>query len=91
MFSMFFALIAAAALYSGTPWLLSFALTALFATIFPVLIVLLILGALHSAALAARVGMVHYISTHRDSVSRSLRYVFPSKLAWLPVGHYIRL
>ena len=45
MFSMLFALIAAAALFSGAPWLFSFALTALLATIFPVLIVLLVIGA----------------------------------------------
>ena len=45
MLSILFALVAAAALYSGAPWLFSFALTALLATIFPVLIVLLVIGA----------------------------------------------
>ena len=45
MFSMMFVLVAAAALYSGAPWLFSFALTALLATIFPALIVLLVIGA----------------------------------------------
>ena len=45
MFSMLFVLIAAAALFSGAPWLFSFALTALLVTIFPVLVVLLVTGA----------------------------------------------
>jgi hypothetical protein len=45
VFSILFALVAAAALYSGAPWLFSFALTALLATIFPVFIVLLVIGA----------------------------------------------
>ena len=45
MFSMLFALVAAVALFSGAPWLFSFALTALLVTIFPVLVVLLVIGA----------------------------------------------
>ena len=45
MFTMLFVLIAAAALFSGAPWLFSFALTALLVTIFPVLVVLLVIGA----------------------------------------------
>ena len=45
VFTMLFVLIAAAALFSGAPWLFSFALTALLITIFPVLIVLLVIGA----------------------------------------------
>ena len=45
MFYMMFVLIAAAALYSSAPWLFSLALTALLITIFPVLIVLLVIGA----------------------------------------------
>ncbi len=53
MFSMLFALIAAAALFSGAPWLFSFALTALLATIFPVLIVLLVIGAVAA-------GVIHH-------------------------------
>jgi hypothetical protein len=45
MFTVFFMCIAAAALFSGAPWLFSFALTALLATIFPAVIVLLVIAA----------------------------------------------
>ena len=53
MLSMLFALITAVALYSAAPWLFSFALTALLATIFPVFIVLLVIGAVAA-------GVIHY-------------------------------
>ena len=53
MFTMLFVLIAAAALFSGAPWLFSFALTALLATIFPVLIVLVVIGAIAA-------GVIHH-------------------------------
>ena len=53
VFTMLFVLIAAAALFSGAPWLFSFALTALLVTIFPVLIVLLVIGAVTA-------GVIHH-------------------------------
>jgi len=53
VFTMLFVLIAAAALFSGAPWLFSFALTALLVTIFPVLIVLLVIGAVAA-------GVIHH-------------------------------
>ena len=45
MFTLLFLIIAATALYSGAPWLFTFALTALLVTIFPALIVLLVIAA----------------------------------------------
>lgn len=45
-FSLLFFVVAATALYSGAPWIFSFALTALLATIFPAVLLLLAVGAL---------------------------------------------
>lgn len=54
MFSLLFFVVAAAALYSGAPWLFSFALTALLATIFPAVLLLLAIGAVAAWAI------IHY-------------------------------
>ena len=45
MFTLIFLCVAAAALHSGAPWLFSFALTGLLVTIFPVVIVLVVVAA----------------------------------------------